>query len=267
MCEILLMLKTDNTLIKKSELERFLYRCVIASNSNRDGYGAMCENWFMRSVAKMETHDVKNILNQYEEDSRFFAVHVRFATCEKKEEFTHPFANKRFMLVHNGVVNVDNEKSGSDSLDFFNALDKEYETDFVKAIKETTKKTSGSFSVLTYVYSENALYYFRNSPIFDFMLCENENVIYGATDIDRLKPLQKKLFGFFETAHESRPLRETIYKIDLASAKFERCGNTEDKPITTYKPLYQADLSGSGALPTNNEHKKRAFDGDNYGIY
>lgn len=259
MCEILVMIKTDNTMIKQKELERFLYRCLVASENNRDGYGVMCEKWYMRSVSKMGKNDVKNILKNYENDSRFFAVHVRFATCEKKEEFTHPFVNKRFMIMHNGVVKVDNETSGSDSLDLFNALDKAFTGDYVQAIKSATKKTSGSLSVLSYVFDENALYYFRNSPLFDFILCREDNIIYGATDIDRLKPLQKKLFGFFETAHESRPSRDAIYKISLEGAVFQRCGKIEEKPIS-FKTLCQSDLIG------NKTSGKPFYDSDTYGI-
>lgn len=250
------MIKTDNKPITHKELERFLNRCIDAGVSCRDGWGVMCEKWSMKNTTQFNKHDVKHIIKNYDGDSRFFCCHVRYATCEIKKEYTHPFHNERFMLVHNGVLEVDNEKSGSDSLDLFNAVHKAFKTDYAKALRDAIKTASGSFSVLSYVYDVNALYYVRNSPAFDFLLCEKENVIYGATDIDRLKPLQKKIFGFFETALESRPLKNMIYKINLSDARFSRCGEVEEKPY-----IYQAKTTqGTLTDTTKNKYGWRGYE-------
>lgn len=233
MCEIFVMIKSNNENITKKELEPFLKRAVLSASHNRDGYGVACETWYMKTTDTMSDNDVKDILEKYKDDSRFFIVHVRFATCEKKEEFNHPFIYERFLGVHNGVVTVDNEKSGSDSFDMFNAINKNYNgVPLHKAILKAMKNISGSYSVLMYEYETKSLYYYRNTPVFDFMFVPQKNIIYGATDIDVLKPLQHKLLGFFETAYESRPLRETLYRIDLSDGSFKRCGTVEEKPYT-----------------------------------
>jgi hypothetical protein len=85
------------------------------------------------------------------------------------------------------------------------------------------------------------------------MFVPEKNIIYGATDIDVLKPLQHKLLGFFETAYESRPLKETVYRIELSNAMFKRCGTVEEKPYefknmgtTVQNNLFgRHDLSGN----------------------
>jgi predicted glutamine amidotransferase len=119
----------------------------------------------------MTDTDVKELLKRYAEDSRFFLVHVRYATCEKKEEFNHPFVYDNFLGVHNGVVTVDNETSGSDSMDMFNAINKAYKGSMIKAIKDATKTLRGSFSVLLFEYGTKALYYYRNTPAY---VCSRE---------------------------------------------------------------------------------------------
>jgi len=267
MCEILVMIKTKNEKISKDELRPFLMRCIQAGAKNKDGYGVMCETWFLRSINQFDKAQMEHVLKEYAGDSRFFAVHVRFATCEIKKEFTHPFVNGRFMLMHNGVVDVDKHKSGSDSLDLFNAIDDAFKSDYAQAIKTVTANMSGSYSVLSFVMSDDALYYFRNSPDFDFMFLRDKGIIYGATDIDRLKPLQTKLLNFFETALESRPLRNVVYKIDLKSGRFSRVVTVTEKEI---KYSWESDKTTQSNLncgKTDESERYRKYYGwDNYGL-
>jgi len=242
MCEILTIIKTNNKPITQAELAPFLERCIKAGARNKDGWGAFCENWYMRSAEQFSNLDARHLLKEYKNDSRFFAVHVRLATCEVKKEFSHPFVNNRLMFCHNGVINIDSENTGSDSLDLFKALNKKHKNkNLTEAIRAVTKTATGTYSVLIYSISEEALYYFRNNPSFDFMLCEDKNIIYGATDIDRLKPLQTRKLGFFETALESRPLKNMIYKINLKNGRFKRCGTFQEKEVKTYYKRWSND--------------------------
>lgn len=249
MCEILTIIKTDNKPITEKQLERFLYRSLTASNHNKDGWGIMSEQFTMRSPAPFTKKDIQHILKTYKKygsASRFFTVHVRFATCEIKEEYTHPFTFDNFIGVHNGCVTVNDIKTGSDSLNFFTELDKHTKNDntLFESIKKTVANTSGSYSVLLYAQNEKKLYYFRNTPSFDFMYVKKENIVYGATDIDRLHCLDYKLLGFFESALESRPLQDTVYCIDLNNGRFNRAGYIEEKQITyTYSGFKNTTLN------------------------
>ena len=255
MCEIFVMFKANNTNIQKNELERFLKRAVTSGARNSDGYGVLCEKYHMRDPEQFNFNHVKEIIKDYNNDSRFFAVHTRLATCEKKIEFNHPFKMDKFLGIHNGVVSVDGQNSGSDSLDLFTEINdySKNEKYLYNAIVKAMHNVSGSYSVLIYAFKEHKLYYYRNSPSFDFMYIPKSKIVYGATDIDRLKCLDYRALGFFETAYFSRPLQKKLYCIDLKTGRFNRIATITEKERTY---VYKA---------SDNNDKQSRFSGWGYG--
>jgi hypothetical protein len=230
MCEIMFMLKTNGKPITKTELKNFLLSGIKSGEDNKDGYGVMCEDWFLKNPSQMDIKSVENILSYYKEDSRFFALHTRLATCEVKEEYTHPFDLNTFLGMHNGVISTDEINTGSDSLDLFKTIEKQPEKEIKQKIIIGMSKINGSYSVLIYSKIGKNLYYFRNSCNFDFLLNEENNIIYGGTKINRLIPLTPKKYGFFDTGVIKTPEKNILYKLDLKNGYISNIGVIKEKP-------------------------------------
>lgn len=232
MCEIQIMIKTNNKFITKLELKNFLFKAVKSANDNPHGYGVMCEKWFSKKPEKMNNLDVLELVKLYNEDSRFFALHTRWATCEIKEDYTHPFVFDTFMGMHNGVVSTDIKEinTGSDSLDLFKTIDKQRYNTLKQRIIKGMLNISGSYSVLIYAINEKSIYYYRNGLSFGFLLNEKDSIIYGGTKIDRLNSLLPKKYGFFEYGLQKDPEKNILYKIDLKDGVFIKDGYVLEKP-------------------------------------
>lgn len=263
MCEIFLIVKPDNKTITKKEIGRFLKACLPASYTNSDGWGAVWENGFIKSPKQFKGEDIKDILKGYK-PSRFFSLHLRLATSKVNYDNTHPFKLQNFIGVHNGVVHVDGYNTGVDSHDMFKMIQDAEGKNLGQKIINGMRKVTGSYSCLLYDYKGKKLYYYRNNRDFDFMLSKKDNMIYGATNIDRLRYIfSDKTFGYFETSIIDRPRSEVVYQIDLETGNFKRVGEIDtDIPVVKMK---SSDDRASNWQSRVYGGYRFGYDNDSYG--
>jgi len=156
---------------EKKDINGFLM--ATTSNSftrNNNGEGFYCDNnnTTFKSDNKINYNDFKDI-NQ----SKIILTHQRLSTSGFNKKYHHPFINKDFVLVHNGIINQFKNKKGSDSYGFFNKFndefyknlkkDKNREKAILKAIKNLFLKDIGSYSILILDKKTNISYYFKDS--------------------------------------------------------------------------------------------------------
>lgn len=281
MCEILMMYKINGEMISKKEVKRFLYKCIKSGDSNPDGYGVVWESGIFKEPVQFKEEHIQKIMQKYKGDSRFFILHVRYATSPINLENTHPFDMDSFIGVHNGVVHVDGINTGVDSHDMFTAIQRDGSKTLKEKIIGAMTKISGTYSVMIYNRDNESLYYYRNTPSFDFLFSKKDGIVYGATNIERLYGLCEKLLGFFETTYESRPIKNVLYRIDLKSGWFNREGTVSEKAYVVLQsrdnrkdiPFVESDgyvpmkfrCGGKKDFDVNKDYLDDRFYKDHYG--
>ncbi len=181
MCNINLILRKDKTHDPKiTEAMNTMSFNSFSSNSHGEGYVAL--------NGKLRYHkSLKKI--KYEGSYWFLATHQRFATSGIKDKSnSHPFVTKNLILMHNGIFSGMGNDKESDTAVYSRMLSNSLrkEKNIIKAIQETNKKVSGSYSVL--VFSDNKVYYYKNASTRMFitqnkdyliMSTVEENVLYA----------------------------------------------------------------------------------------
>jgi len=230
MCEILLLNTTDNSYLSKLEIDNFLTRVLEAGYSNPDGYGILYENGYYKRDIRFDETQITPILQHFRK-SRFFILHTRLATSKINYKNTHPVLirnnGSKFLAVHNGVVNVYDEKYSKydlDSLQMFYKIS-DQKGAIPDKIKHGMRDIGGSYSCFIYDYSD--LYYYRDEREFTFMFNENENRLYGATNISRLDDFKTTKLNFFNTSLLKEPDPYCIYKITIGAGDIIKTGDIE----------------------------------------
>ena len=174
---------------KQKDITPFLM--ALSSNSyaiNRDGDGIFMDSDSVcfKSKNKIDYNTFKDSI----EKSRVIITHQRYSTSGHELEYTHPFTNEDFVLVHNGMIDQFKEKTGSDTFGFWNAFNKKFnavkgtrEERIKKTLTRLFKDNGGSYSILIYDKKTKLSYYFRNTPNIYFY--QNSNyLIVSTTDQD-----------------------------------------------------------------------------------
>jgi glucosamine 6-phosphate synthetase-like amidotransferase/phosphosugar isomerase protein len=212
-------------------------------NSDGDGYFA---------VGKKLSHKKSQDKLLYDLKSWLICSHQRYATSGDDEQDVHPYDTKDFVLVHNGVFSGLGNKGKSDTREFVEMLESNYESckkDIVKAIQETTKEVTGSFSVFVYHKPTKKLYYFKESSTGMYLL-ENSKYLVMSTIQDNVEYAQH-LLGIKGKIMTIEP--NEIYEV---LNDFEGVGAFEKKQII-YKKPEQSWWSGySTPDKTFKEHLK-----------
>ncbi len=260
------MLKPNGNKITKKELSRFLYASLPSGKRNNDGYGAFWEHDTYKNTNEFKDEDVKKLLKLYKGNSRYYVFHTRLATSPVNMDNTHPFKLNGFIGVHNGVVTVPKYDLGVDSLNMFKAIEETDGKYFSNKIKNVMKNVTGSYSVLIYHKNNDCFYYYRNNPKFNFMLNAEENIIYGATDIDRLRSLRERRYNYFEVNNEETPLPNMIYCINVKTGRFSHLGRFKNAVERTRYRWEVNDSKTGGDVQTNfYGHQPYRYDSDSYG--
>jgi len=199
MCEIHIIKRLDNNL-NPLDIQEFFNLMSLGSINNSCAFG------FFNEDISFKNKGIFN-LNGFEKNKKllknnFLIGHNRLATTgnKKHNENNHPFKLNEFMLVHNGIIDNDDEirkkynipkKIQTDSyvilylINHFVRLNNKNITKIKKikeSIKKTTKILKGSFSVFLFDKLDNNIYYFKNDKTyFSFCLLDNK-VLIGTTD-------------------------------------------------------------------------------------
>jgi len=165
-----------NALYKKTDSNKDIlgFLMAVTSNSfsfNNHGEGFYCDNndTLFKSKEKINYYRFKKKINK----SKVIITHQRLSTSGYEVIYNHPFKNKDFVFVHNGIINQFKKSSGSDSAGFFEDFNKLFNENLkinnnrkkaiVNTIKELFKEDKGSYSILIYDKKENVSYYFKDS--------------------------------------------------------------------------------------------------------
>lgn len=182
-----------NILIRKNTRKKNLLKVIpsflmaVTSNSyadNSDGDGFYAGGILERSVNKIDLFKYKSILI----DSNIILTHQRISTSGFSVKYNHPFINKDFVLIHNGIMNDFLGKKGSDTSGFFKQFCKQFylnEGDREERIKNSIKDLldnleRGSFSMAILDRVTNNLYYFKNDET-DIYIYSNSELLYITT--------------------------------------------------------------------------------------
>jgi glucosamine 6-phosphate synthetase-like amidotransferase/phosphosugar isomerase protein len=197
----------------------------VTSNSfttNDDGDGFWCNHnqRLVKSLGKINLFEYEKDL----EKSNIIITHQRLSTSGHTIEYVHPFENKDFVLVHNGIINQFQRKDGSDTRGFFKSFTEEFkgnrkshttrEERILKAIRNLFVKDEGSYSIFILDKITNKGYYFKNyAPNIHFYRIKNS--IYITTSLTN-----KKLLSLLTKEIIELEIKEhIIYRIEDADNK------------------------------------------------
>ncbi|MFA6023519.1 MAG: class II glutamine amidotransferase [Candidatus Pacearchaeota archaeon] len=202
MCEIQFIKRLDNKFLDSEDIFFFEVMMIKGSFWNKDAWGL-----FNNSILTKKEGSFKSIglLNYELLKNNFVVGHNRLATNgnANKNENNHPFESKNFILVHNGIISNYAEltlnenlyfKGETDSLVILHLIEKYYQktNDISKAIKKTTKKLIGSYSVFVLDKNTNTLYYFKSENAkfsFCYIETETKKILLGSTNVTNFNNL------------------------------------------------------------------------------
>jgi len=219
MCELYFLKRMgskDN--VDGYDISQFLKMMKDGGTVNSDGFGLTNGSGIFKKPVKLEGDMFSDIISRFNR-SGFLLGHTRFATSGTvKKGNSHPFYNKRFIWVHNGIIDnykhvaeayklvdirVDSQVIGD--LLYLKSGDSA-EVNISKVICDMMGELSGSFSVFIYDYVTEKLYYFKSGCYFYFELVHvvsgkhEYDVVAGCTDLEKISLMYNKLvmkkYGF-----------------------------------------------------------------------
>jgi len=212
MCELYFVKPIDRK-VNSVDIDGLLSMMDAGAFFNDDGFGVTNGSQVFKSHEKFNSDKFGSVLGERFVGSDFVIGHTRLATTGKNKKInSHPFFNRRFIWLHNGIidnysdvalkfgldVNVDSEVIGGVLL---KKMDKH--KDVVDAISSMMGELSGSFSVFIYDCVTERLFYLRNdSCSFTFRLLKlcDDFIIVGCTNECSLNDLYAVdsafMFGF-----------------------------------------------------------------------
>lgn len=164
-----------NALYRKTNNNKDVLGFLMSTTSNSFNFNNHGEGFYLdyldtlfKSKDKINYYKFRNKINK----SKNIITHQRLSTSGFEVRYNHPFKNKNFVMVHNGVINQFKKKVGSDSAGFFEEfnilfhknfrVDNNRKSAIVKTIKELFKKDVGSYSILIFDKKEHVSYYFKD---------------------------------------------------------------------------------------------------------
>ena len=184
--------------------------------NNHDAFGLFTKGYIFKkgtSYNKKICNDEmwRNIFRPIK--TSWIVGHNRFKTQgdAKDNQNNHPFETKNFIVVHNGVINNDEDLKKQYKLNYTEETDSavipnllEYfssEGDkAVTAIKDVAENLEGSYSVFVYDKRSDDLYYFRNDGSdfsFGLFVTPTGKILMGSTNDENLKEAYFDKYGMF----------------------------------------------------------------------
>lgn len=157
--------------------------------SNSDGEGI-----YIKSLNKVYKNEDKMNLFKYEdaiEKSNVIISHQRLSTSGFELKYNHPFENKDFVLVHNGIINQFKNGSGSDTFGFWNRFNEEFnlikshlsrEDKIKKVITDLFERDIGSYSILIYDKITDKSFYFKGAGYPSIHFYSNDEYLFITTN-------------------------------------------------------------------------------------
>ena len=232
-----------NILIRKNTRRKKLLKTIpsflmaVTSNSyvhNPDGDGFYAGGVIEKSINKIDLIKYKSLLM----DSKIILTHQRISTSGLSKRYNHPFINKDFVLIHNGIINEFLGRNGSDTYGFFNQFCNKFylskgdrETRIRKCIKEILDGLEyGSFSIAILDKTTNNLYYFKNDNT-EINFYINSELLYITTLAEN-----NIFLTMFNKEFKEREVKDyRIYKINTGKEiKIKIIGRIK-KPKNTYE--------------------------------
>lgn len=208
---------------------------------NNDGEGI-----YIKSIDKIIKSKSKINYFDYQKDietSDIVITHQRLSTSGFEIDFNHPFENKEFVMVHNGIINQFKRNEGSDTYGFwlsFNesmmpitSLNKSDRDDRIrKSIKKLFKDDSGSYSIFIYDKKTKQSYYFKNDST-SINFYKNDDYLFITTNDDNKTFLEMLSDNkFIELDIKPR----TVYLIELDKEVYKIFNLSQSKKLSfTFK--------------------------------
>lgn len=180
---------------------------------------------------------------------RLLATHQRLATHgQKTKENAHPFITKDFYLMHNGIFAGIGSTMKSDSLEYAEMLQVEYEKtkDVVQAIKNMVSSVSGYYSVLIYHRGTGKVYYYKNERASMSMITDKDWLILS-TNAENVR--YAKRFFRMKDAEVMDVANYVLFDVTSGMTRVAELPHPEPQPRQTlfsydefrYKPVNRDD--------------------------
>ena len=246
MCNLNILIKPNN----KTYLQELQNATATSYSTNSDSEGIYLSqsNRAYKSLNKLNLSNYKTQLQK----SNFIISHQRISTSGYNFENTQPFLSKKWVLVHNGILDIKKElthKDKSDTAIFFSEFlhQMEKERDIKKAIENTINATCenwNSYSIFIYNKVDKIGYYFKNSKTNINIYRLKDNSLYIATN--------SNTHNFFNNIQRDYKVTENIlYKIEVKDKKvlFESKGKIK---LSKNNQRFYTDIKTSYKQKPNN---------------
>lgn len=198
-----------------------------ASNSDADGIYLDAGDILRKSDNKLNIRKLKDDIVK----SSFILCHQRISTSGKTQEFNHPFANERWVLIHNGILGK-TEGNKSDTAVFFENFNKRFEEkgDMLEAINKALEDSEGgSYSIFIYDKLNKKGYYFKSYGPSIYGAKLKDGTFFITTSSSNLVFFKSVKW---ELSIDSEELYEFVLEED--GPEFYKMGKIEDPPTTSY---------------------------------
>lgn len=261
MCEIHFIKKFDGKKIDKYDVKQLTRIMEDAGKHHKHGWGITDGKIIYKRPGKYTDKKYTNRIEKNFVDSDLLIGHNRFKTHGKEKKLnSHPFYNKRYVWVHNGIIynadtiakdygyqnNVDSEVIG-------HALLAETGNDKVEIIDDLAnlvERFVGYYSIFIYDKKTDRLYYLKNEAEFTFHLIRNSDednptdIFIGSTDEYNLFDIYQGRNGIpqrgvktdtWRTLSRFEPIDGNIYEITDYKLVHRRAFNPNFSTVYTYK--------------------------------
>jgi len=206
--------------------------------SNDDGDGLYCGGLLWKGKNKLDLFNIGAHLQKH----NILISHQRVATSGFTTQFTQPFANKDFVLAHNGIISSFATEGKSDTYVFFHRFCEAFEKEMggkkedrreeciKKIIQELLGTTFGSYSIALFDKVTQRLYYFKNMGA-SINVYQSKHLLYLTTshsNKDFLPMFSKEKFKELEV------VGYVIYRIEADDLNMYEIGSI-DAPKCEYE--------------------------------
>lgn len=222
MCNLNIFLKTE--VLKSNSIKNLVsfLTCVTSnsfiSNNDSEGYYFNHKNTLIKSNNKINLIKQIDNINQ----SNFILAHQRFKTSGSNSlKYSHPFKNKDFIMLHNGILSSFAKGRDSDTYILFKNFIEDFkgygnrEKRIIESLKNLLNKISGSYSIALYDIKTKKLYYFKNdSTIIYFYMSKDKKELYITTSFNNESYLE--LYQYKKNKFKDFDVKDfNIYRIDI----------------------------------------------------